>query len=168
MIWSLWEELEREFGLRIKDTHVPHFSYHVARHYDLESLDGILRHRASESAPFYVTSKALGVFPAPSPIFFLPLVLTLGLAMFHRTLWQELSYIACGNELRYQPDDWIPGIALTPDIDKDVSAELVQFLLKRDLSWKIAVDNIAVIHDTGMKQELASRFDFAGVPRGRT
>ena len=32
-VWELWADIEREFGVKISETHVPHFSYHVATSY---------------------------------------------------------------------------------------------------------------------------------------
>jgi len=31
---------------------------------------------------------------------------------------------------------------------------------KRNFNWEMTIDNLALIYDTGSKQELKSRFDF--------
>ena len=167
LVLRLWEQLEREFGLSFRDRYLPHFTYHSAEGYDLDRLERILRRQAAKSVPFQVKSKgALAVARAPEvPCFFLPLVRSLELSQLHRTLWPKLSETASGIVDRYAPDDWLPTIALTPDIEKDLSSELLRFLLQRDLAWQIRIDNLSLLHDTGTRQELGQRFDFGG---GRT
>ena len=46
------------------------------------------------------------------------------------------------------------------DINKENLSHIVWSLAERDFSWEITVDNVALIYDTGTKQELRSRFDF--------
>ena len=43
---------------------------------------------------------------------------------------------------------------------KDNLSEIVRLLAERDLNREITVDNIALIYDTGTRQELRSRFKF--------
>ena len=165
-VLRLWEELEREFGLSFRDTHLPHFSYHVAERYDLDRLEAVLRRRAAESVPFEARCSVLAVVRAPEmPCFLLPLVRAAVLGELHRVLWEELSEIAFGILDRYGPEYWIAAINLTPDIERDLSKALLEYLLQRDWAWEMRIDNLSLLHDTGTKQELAQRFDFGG---GRT
>ncbi len=87
------------------------------------------------------------------------------LSELHRVLWEELSEIAFGILDRYGPEYWMATINLTPDIDRDLSSELLRFLLARDLAWEIRIDNISLLRDTGTSQELAYRLRLGG---GRT
>ncbi len=48
------------------------------------------------------------------------------------------------------------------DISKDNLSQIIPLLAERDFSWEITVNNIALIYDTGIKQELKSRFDITG------
>ena len=50
------------------------------------------------------------------------------------------------------------------DISQDKLSHIVPFLAERDFSWEITVNNIALIYDTGIKQELKSRFDITNEP----
>lgn len=164
-VLKLWEGLERDFGLRIRETHIPHFTYHSAQRYDLDRLDGILRLRAAQTGPFSARCEMLGVIRAPEvPCFFLPLVRNAELDGLHRTLWPELSEIATGTLDRYAPDSWMATINLTPDIEVDLSAELVRYLLRQDLPQVMRIDNLSLLHDTGTKQELAYRLELGPAP----
>lgn len=165
-VLGLWEELEGEFGLSFRDTHLPHFSYHVAERYDLDRLEAVLSNRAAESVPFQARCGVLAVIRAPEvPCFLLPLVRAAVLSELHRVLWEELSEIAFGILDRYGPEYWMAAINLTPDIERDLSKALLEYLLQRDWAWEMRIDNLSLLHDTGTKQELAQRFDFGG---GRT
>ena len=77
----------------------------------------------------------------------------------HQELWSELPEIAEGSVDRYEPSNWLPIIALTPDIEEDVSSELLQRLLERQWAWEIRIDNLSLLHDTGTRQELVYRLD---------
>ena len=162
-VLGLWEELEREFGLCLQANHIPHFSYHVAERYDLERLEGVLRRLAAVTAPFQARSRMLGAIRTPeAPLFFLPLVRTAELTRLHADLWAELTPLASGAFDRYAPEVWMATVNLTPDIERDLSSELLRFLLQRDLAWQIRIDNVSLLQDTGTRQELAQRFDFGG------
>ena len=63
---------------------------------------------------------------------------------------------------RYAPEMWFATVNLAPDLERDISRELLPFLLQRDLMWEIAVDNVCVLHDTGERQILEKRFDLRG------
>lgn len=160
-VWRLWAEIEREFGVSLSETHVPHFSYHVAKTYGAtvgETLDGV----AATTAPVRTASLFTGVFNAPPPLFFLPLVRTDALSALHRRLWAELEPIAVGVMDRYAADRWFATVNLAPDLETDISRELLPFLLSRDLQWEITVDNVCLLHDTGERQLLEARFDLRG------
>jgi hypothetical protein len=157
-VWNIWGEIEREFGVSISATHVPHFSYHVAKTYG-DNLHGMLESIAGETPPVQTSSGILGIFNAPPPLFFLPLVRTDALSALHRRLWAQLDPIATGVFDRYAPEVWMATVNLAPDIERDLSAELLPYLLKRDLHWQITVDNVCLLHDTGERQVLEARFD---------
>ena len=162
-VLRLWEELEREFGLKLRETHIPHFTYHSAERYDLERLEQMLGRRAAETAPFTARSMILGAIRAEDvPIFFLPLVRTRTLTELHEALWPELTAIATEIFQRYSPEVWMAAVALTPDLERDISSELVRFLLDRDLAWEMRIDNLSLLRDTGTRQVLEYRLEFRG------
>lgn len=161
-VWRLWEDIEWKFGVSIRETHVPHFSYHVATRYDSAAIHETLERIARETPPGRTASGILGVFNAPPPLFFLPLVRTDALSALHRRLWTELDLMATGVMDRYAPEVWMATVNLAPDIERDLSAELLPYLLGRDLSWEITLDSVCLLHDTGERQLLEARFELKG------
>jgi len=161
-IWRLWTEIEREFDVRVSETHVPHFSYHVATTYG-DRIDELLDSVAATTASVPTSSMIIGVFNFPPPLFFLPLARTDALNALHRRLWTEVEPYAV-NVIGpyYGADMWMATVNLAPDIEKDISRELLPFLLKRDFQWKLTIDNVCLLHDTGERQVLEARFELRG------
>jgi hypothetical protein len=160
-VWELWADIEREFGVAISETHVPHFSYHVATSYE-PSLHETLAEIAAIAGPLRTASFFIGVINAPPPLFFLPLVRTDALSALHRRLWMDLEPIATGVMDRYAAERWFATVNLAPDLERDISRELLPFLLARDLAWGIIVDNVCLLHDTGERQVLKERYELRG------
>ena len=50
------------------------------------------------------------------------------------------------------------------DISKDNLSQIIPFLAERNYNWEFTVNNIALIYDTGIRQELKSRFDITNEP----
>jgi hypothetical protein len=160
-VWELWADIEREFGVQVSDTHVPHFSYHVATVY-APAVHETLTAIATTTAPVRTASFFVGVFNAPPPLFFLPLVRTDALSALHRRLWAELDHLATDVMDRYAADRWFATVNLAPDLERDISQQLLPFLLERNLAWEILVDNVCILHDTGERQVLEQRFNLKG------
>ena len=161
-VWRLWADIEREFDVSISGTHVPHFSYHVAKSYR-NDIHKLLDRVAATTAPVHTSCMVIGVFNFPPPLFFLPLARTDALNALHRRLWTELEPHAI--EIvgpYYGADMWMATVNLAPDIEKDISRELLPFLLARDFQWQLTIDNVCLLHDTGERQILEARFDFKG------
>ncbi len=117
---------------------------------------------AQKTPPIPTSSGILGIFIAPPPLFFLPLIRTDALSELHRRLWIEFDPIATGAMDRYAPKVWMANVNLAPDIERDLSAELLPYLLGRQMSWEITVDNVCLLHDTGERQLLEARFELSG------
>lgn len=160
-MWELWADIDREFGVEISESHVPHFTYHCAKVY-APSLRETLAGISATTAPVRTASFFIGVFNAPPPLFFLPLVRTESLSALHRRLWTELETMATDAMDRYAPKMWFATVNLAPDLERDISRQLLPFLLERDLAWEITVDNVCVLHDTGERQVLGERFELRG------
>jgi hypothetical protein len=62
----------------------------------------------------------------------------------------------------YGANMWMATVNLAPDIEKDISRELLPFLLARDFQWTLTIDNVSLLHDTGERQMLEARFDLRG------
>jgi hypothetical protein len=161
-VWELWGDIEREFGVKISDTHVPHFSYHVATAYAQPALEEVLAAISATTAPLRTASFFIGVINAPPPLFFLPLARNDTLSALHRRLWAELASIATQPMDRYAAERWFATVNLAPDLERDISRQLLPFLLDRNLAWEITIDNVCLLHDTGERQVLESRFDLKG------
>jgi hypothetical protein len=157
-VWELWADIEREFGVKISDTHVPHFTYHCAKTYG-PTVRETLAQIAATTAPVRTASFFIGVFNAPPPLFFLPLVRTAALSALHRRLWTELAPLATDVMDRYAAERWFATVNLAPDLERDISRQLLPFLLERDLAWEITVDNVCLLHDTGERQVLEARLE---------
>lgn len=160
----IWSELSERFGLRgIYRTPYPHFSYQVAAGYDLERLAAALAETAARAAPFRVPTAGLGLFTGPHPVLYIPVVRTPHLAAFHAELWERIAPAATGVSAYYRPEGWVPHITLAEhDLQPASTARAVGFLMERNLYWDVVVDNLALIYDTGTRQELRLRLDFRG------
>jgi hypothetical protein len=161
-ILRLWAGIESEFDVSISETHVPHFSYHVAKTYG-DRIEELLENIAATTAPVRTSCMVIGVFNFPPPLFFLPLARTDAMNALHRRLWTELEPHAVDIiGPYYSADMWMATVNLAPDIDRDISRELLPYLLARDFQWKLTIDNVCLLHDTGERQILEARFDFKG------
>ncbi len=161
MVEELWAELARKFGVRgVYITPYPHFSYHVAAHYDFALLTPILERITSNITTFQVRTSGLGIFSGNAPVIYIPVVRSLELTQLHEALWKELAPLASGAQEYYHPDQWMPHITIGfGDITQENLPPIVRWLNEQNFFWEIAVNNIAFIQDTGTKQLLKARFD---------
>lgn len=162
IVENLWAELEREFSVRgVYITPYPHFSYQVSAHYSLEQLTPILQEFAAHSQPFRVQTSGLGIFNGPRPVLYIPVARSPQLTQFHQALCDIISPAGSSIQNYYHPDVWMPHITIGfGDLNADILSKIVNYLNERDFAWDITIDNIALIYDTGTKQELHSRFTF--------
>jgi len=55
LVKDLWAELEREFTVsKVFGAPEPHFSYQLAKHYNVKSLEAVLRRFAASKTTFQV------------------------------------------------------------------------------------------------------------------
>ena len=162
LVENLWAELKREFAVEgVYITPYPHFSYQVATDYDVKQLEDILRSFAEYHTSFQVRTAGLGIFTGPQPVLYISVVRSPELTQFHQALWQRISRVGDGIQAYYYPDQWMPHITIGfGDMSNEKLSQIVRYLGERDFHWEITVDNVALIYDTGTKQELRSRFDF--------
>jgi 2'-5' RNA ligase len=164
LIEDLWAELKREFSVQgVYVTPYPHFSYHVVQDYDVNKIEPVLDRIASNVTTFTVRTSGLGIFTGTSPVLYISVVRSLELTQLHQELWEQISTASSGIAEYYHPDQWMPHITIGfADIRKENLSQIIPFLAERDFSWDITVGNLALIYDTGTKQELKSRFNFTG------
>ena len=166
LVEELWAELEREFSVHgVYVTPYPHFSYHVAQAYDVEKLESVLQRITSNITTFKVRTSGLGIFTGASPVLYIPIARSLELTQLHQELWEKISTASSGVQEYYYPDQWVPHITIGfGDISKENLSQMIPLLAERNFTWEITVNNIALIYDTGIKQELKSRFDITNEP----
>ncbi len=147
MVKDLWAELKKEFGVsKVYQAPEPHFSYQLARYYNLKSLESYLRQIAASKIPFKVRAGGLGIFTKPDLVLYIPVVRSPELMQFHEVLWQEIFNIGSGIEDYYHPSRWMPHITIgIGDIKKDNLPEIIHFLAERDFNWEITIDNIGIV-----------------------
>jgi 2'-5' RNA ligase len=149
IVENLWVEMRQRFGVGHPDaTAVPHFSYHVAEDYDADKLADVLQNVASQERPFTITASGIGIFPAPSPIVYVPVVRNPELTHLHAQLWPLLEAIAQESFVHYTPDTWIPHITLGhDDITLEKLGPITQWLHRQAINWTITIDNFYVLTD---------------------
>src|SRR6266704_1492794 len=148
LVKDLWAELRKEFALsKVYEAPEPHFSYQLARHYNVKSLESSLRRFAASKTSFQVRAGGLGIFTKPNLVLYIPVVRSPELMQFHEALWQEISSTGSGIEDYYNPSRWMPHITIgIDDINKDNLPHIVRFLAERDFNWEITVDKIALVY----------------------
>lgn len=160
IVSNMWRELEKDFGVRQLGQLVPfpHFSYQIAHYYEEEQLVANLEHLARDLTSFTVSAGGLSLFTGPHPVLFVPLVRTQALSEVHQALWSTVNSTAEVSPY-YQDEAWMPHITLAEhDVTRDKLADIISAFSTRILSWKIHIDNIAVIWDTGTQHEVRYRF----------
>ena len=161
---ALWAELKEKFGVQgIGIVPHPHFSYQVAKHYEVEQLRDILTRLAQKSTPFRVKTSGLGIFTGPQPVLYIPVVRHPELTQFHQSLWQEISATALGIAAYYHPTQWMPHITLAQwDIDRHNLPKIIHLLSERSFQGDIVVDNLTLLYDAGGQHEVRLRIDLGG------
>ncbi len=162
IVENLWAEMRTRFGVGHPDaTAVPHVSYHVAESYDGEKVIEVLKEVAKEKRPFTITATGIGIFPAPRPIIYVPVVRSPELANLHAILFPRLSAIAQNNNSHYAPEAWIPHITLGhDDIATDKLGPISQWLHQQTINWTITIDNFYLLTDDtrGLVEEFKVTF----------
>ena len=149
MVEDLWAELARKFaGSEFNSASYPHITYQCAGHYDLKSIETVLRRFAASNTSFKVRTGGLGIFTGPHPVLYLRVVRSPELTQFHEALWQEISRTGSDFWDYYHPANWVPHITIgMRDMNKDNLSRIVRFLAERDFSWEMTVDNIMLSYN---------------------
>lgn len=163
-IERLWDELEREFGLKYACVAYPHFSYQVAEHYDIARAELALRDLANNTAPFTISTSGLGIFTGDSPVLDVRVVRTPHLNAIHQQIVDLLAPFTMGDHTRhYGAGHWLPHITLAMgDLTHDVLPDVVRLLSRRSFTWDISIDNIALVLDARGTRDQWLQFPFGG------
>lgn len=165
---ELWSELDAELGLGgATISPLPHFSYQVARAYDLGVLQDVMASFARGARALRVQTAGLGIFTGAAPILYVPIVRSPELARFQVAVWSAASVAAERLDQHYHPASWVPHVSLAfGDTSPAKVAAAVELLSERDLAWDLELDNLAIIKGAGNKpQELVGRYPLGGVAR---
>jgi 2'-5' RNA ligase len=163
LVEALWVELDAVCSMRgVYVTPFPHFSYHVAEQYEGDKLVEIVRQVARDTVSFHIRTTGLGMFTGAQPVLYLPIVRTSELSRLHHTLWHAIAPVSSGRVDHYHPDLWMPHITIGfGDVDAESAAAAIRLLDARTYDWDIAIDNLAIVYDTGARQAIRSRYTFA-------
>lgn len=164
LVEDIWSGLEDALGVRgVYVTPFPHFSYHVAEHYDVALLQPILREFASRTPPFEIFTMGLGVFTeALNPVLYVTVARSPVLSKLNAELWPLVADASVGIVEYYHPEHWVPHITLGyGDITRESLAEAVRVLSRWDFTWQIRIDNIALLYDEGDAKEDLLQYRFA-------
>lgn len=157
IVENLWAEMRQRFGVGDPGIEaMPHFSYHVAENYNDERVAAVLREVAAVERPFTITTSGIGIFPAPTPIIYVPIVRTPDLTRLHAHLFAQLEPIAQESNPHYSPTSWFPHITLGHnDISLEKLGPISQWLHQQALNWTITIDNFYLLtNDTrGLVEE---------------
>lgn len=164
---AIWETFEREMGVRgVLITPFPHFSYHVAEHYDLPQIGPVLEKFAHETAPFEVQTTGLGVFTGGlKPVVYINVVRSPQLSAMNAALWSLLAEWSAGIVEYYHPWQWAPHITVAHgDFGQDALPQIMAILSRFDLVWTLAVDNLTLLYtdDTAKQDEVQFQFPLNG------
>ena len=160
LIEEVWQELQHEFGVQgVYVTPYPHFSYSIAAQYDFEALEMLLQDFTSHQTVFQVRTVGLGIFTGEQPVIYIPVVRSPELTQIHKSLWERTHAVGSGIQEYYSPEQWMPHITIGfGDIPHETLPQIISYLSKHDFNWKMTVNNVAIIQDTGSKQELREQF----------
>ncbi|MFN2588710.1 MAG: 2'-5' RNA ligase family protein [Actinomycetota bacterium] len=167
-VLDLWAELDRELGLRAATiSPLPHFSYQVARDYDIDVLQEVVERVARGARALRVQTAGLGIFTGDSPVLHVPIVRSPELARFQVAVWSAASVAAGKIDQHYHPASWIPHVSLAfGDTTPANVGAAVELLARRDLAWDLELDNLSIVKGAGQRpQELVARYPLEGVAR---
>ena len=149
---ELWGMLEVGCGLKaIYATPYPHFSFHIAERYVLEDMDAALTKLVKTIPPFTVRTTGLSFFTGPSPVVFVPLVVSQELISVHQLLWEQTTRTAERLSALYSPGRWVPHITLA---NKDVHTENIECVIgqlsEESFDWEIEIRRLGLVcHEEG-------------------
>lgn len=157
---SIWQTLEREFGLRTASASHPHFTYHLVEHYDLKRAKGVVQRFAHAASPFTIRTTGLGIFVSDTPTIYVPVVRSPQLSAFHSKLWTRLSRTAEGiHAHHYDPDHLLPHISLASgDLKREQIPDVIRLLSANTYNWEIRIDNLTLVRDAQAPRETWQRF----------
>jgi hypothetical protein len=160
---DLWAELEQRFGLTgVLEFPYPHVSFQISEGYALETIEERLSDTVSRFKPIQVQTAGLGLFVAPAPVLYIPVVRATALDRIHRLLWKAFPPLS-GDGGYYSPNQWMPHISLAVgDLTPEMLPDVTRLFAGRDFHWKITLDNLAFAAKTAEGLAMQCTFQFSG------
>jgi len=163
LVESLWAEIRSRLGIKgIYVTPYPHYSYHVAEHYDITLLKPLLAQVAAQVDPFEIITTGLGIFTGGlSPVVYVSVVRSPQLTQLHQLLWPQLAGVSAGILEYYHPERWMPHITLGHgDITQENLPAVISLLSAHQFEWKIPINNLALLYadESGQQDELQLQY----------
>jgi len=164
---AIWDTLDREMGIRgVLTTPFPHFSYHVAEHYDLPEIGPMLEKFARETAPFTVQTTGLGIFTGGlKPIVYVNVARSPQLSAMNADLWSLLAERSAGIVDYYHPQEWVPHVTLAHgDFGSAELPQLIDILSGYEFAWTLTVNNLTLLYtdDTIQQDDIQFQFPLTG------
>jgi 2'-5' RNA ligase len=160
---ALWDELERDFGVRNIRYGVPwpHVTFHGAEGYRLGQVEETLRAIAGEQLPLTIRAEGLGIFAGPQPVLYVPVVRNDSLNRLHARLWEALAPLSEEISPYHVPEPWVAHITLAQwDIPAATLGAIVTRLAERPINWQFTLPALGLI--TGEGEGTESRYTLRG------
>lgn len=161
-IEQIWREIRKTLGTHgISKIPVPHFSFHVAKGYDLDALKILVESESKTIEPFNVRTIGLGIFTGVQPVLHIPIMNSPLLLEIHERLWNRITPLSDEPVTYYHPDLWRTHITLTHhDVGHDLLPKVIQLLSRRDFSWTIHITQLAILsNDENPEKVIHQVFD---------
>ncbi|GAP06360.1 2'-5' RNA ligase superfamily [Anaerolinea thermolimosa] len=164
----LWEVIGRIFHeAEAPLTILPHLSWHVAAHYDQDLLDEYLRRLAGKIGPIPLKVVGVGVFSGKSPVIYLTVTKTPGIARLHHLLWTELGAISSEVNPNYDPVIWIPHVSLNfGEVNREVICKVVAEMAYLSMDFQLVATNIAVLYKDPSGSGVFNQYSLEGGEMG--
>jgi 2'-5' RNA ligase len=144
-VLALMAELSEGFG--VPNHGWPHVSFHIATAYD-EGLGASLQTLAGQIPPFTLQTTGLGLFTGPEPVLYLAVVRDQALTVLHEQVWAVGERHGEQGSAYYAPAGWVPHITLVHfPANHTRLPEIITILSRRNFSWEIPIDNLALLAD---------------------
>ena len=145
---AIWRVLKEQFGVTalLQLVPIPHISYYVAEHIDVNQMQAPLHVIAQQASPFAARATGLGLFTHPHLVLYIPVVRSVALMALHGVLRPSFAAAAINPVRYYEADRWLPHITLAQgDLDHEKLAPALRWFQQKLIDWEITVDNVALI-----------------------
>ena len=142
--------MAQDFGVRRSyPGDVPHFTYHLAESYDVDSVLRVVERIASATRPFSVATSGFGVFTGAKPTLYIPIACGGALASLHECICKEMALAGQVNIPYYRAGRLLPHITIAQgNVPPAMLPDLLAWLAETDFSWDVPVTNLAVAEQT--------------------